>query len=209
MPSRHLRPKERTHSFVSPSNAKGSRGSTSKKPEPEQSFLWTQDVFKQAAHPINVISLREYLVTSHLLDDFLDSATDARIGLNSTYDQKYGPRLSGLAISTSTYIILVRFARLETGTRGSIKAKGTGNQLLQSKILFNLEYENLAFDMERLSTALYLDQKLHISNAIDLQSLRPDLTPRSGMFARNVILGGVHSVEKANVVCLCPRYCSA
>lgn len=116
---------------------------------------------------VTIHETHERDLTAVTLDSFVAAADDSFIGVAAIYGKK--SVLKYLALSTRSSVLVIQ---LGSGTNYPQKQPtGCSTRLVQDKILCNKHLKKLAFDAERVSTALYLDHGLLVHELIDIQSL--------------------------------------
>ena len=143
-----------------------------------------QDIFRHKYPPIYFTTYEEHLLSSESLDTLLESSYSTVLGLSASYNSK--SELSCLAVATDTLVLLIKLP-----TRRSKTARSTVKGALEQRILSNPAYTKLAFDCERLTTALFLDHGYFVNNAIDIESLVvPRTVIRGSIASLQIALGG-------------------
>ncbi|KAK7690914.1 hypothetical protein QCA50_006017 [Cerrena zonata] len=153
-----------------------------------------QDIYKEPYYPVEVISLDENLLTPDYFDLCFDNSNSTTLGISALYGKK--SELSHLAIATDSLVLLIRLV-----TNRSLTHKRHERRVLEDKVLCNPDFEKLAFDAERLATALFLDCGYCINNLVDIQSLLPMKPNRGSTAALQVSLGGQHRLNMKGVMC--------
>ncbi|KAM5535941.1 hypothetical protein V8D89_010381 [Ganoderma adspersum] len=117
------------------------------------------------------IHVQDEVLESHLTQEMLDglfdnTAVPRRVGLAPIYsNSRKGCRLTRLVVSTATKAIVVQFH-----AEGRSGKAYQGRELLKDTILCNEDVTILAFDLAKLTIALFADLGLRILNGVDLQS---------------------------------------
>ena len=142
-----------------------------------------QDIFRHKYPPIYFTTYEEHLLSSEPLDTLLESSYSTVLGLSASYNSK--SELSCLAVATDTLVLLIKLP-----TRRSKTARSTVKGALEQRILSNPAYTKLAFDCERLTTALFLDHGYFVNNTIDIESLVPRNAIRGSIASLQMSLGG-------------------
>ena len=130
---------------------------------PARTYTLRPDLFT-STWAISVTELHDNDLSEAILDLFLATSDDSFVGVAAFYGSKCV--LKDLALSTRSSVLVVRLAP-RTHRQRTTKYP----RLIQTKILGNQNLTKLAFDAERVSTALYLDHGLFINSLVDIQSL--------------------------------------
>lgn len=85
----------------------------------------------------------------------------------------------------------------KTGTHANVESKQRGSRNLQRIFLHN-EQKKFAFDMHKLALALFFDYGLTVTQAVDLQSSRPD--NRRSVSTLIALLGDEAKVNKGAII---------
>lgn len=141
---------------------------------------------------IDVVILQDRDLCETLLDDFL-LTVEGSVGIAATFGRK--SVLSSIAVASES---LALYIRLTDNGRASNK----GRSILRDRILCNPRVTKLSLDMDRLCTSLYLDHRLHITNAVDLQSTLNEIDDRQAFETIMDVLGGEENLNKQDVFSL-------
>lgn len=166
----------------------------------DQPFVLQQNIFKEHHPSLHVIPCHENALSEKVVLDFLRTVDD-HIGLAPTYGSNCS--LASLAFSSSSQVLLVTFSTKSQRGKKKNQRSFPGRDLLRDFILCdtNSARPKVAFKMDRLALALYLDFGLRICDAIDLLSVVIG-AKRQSVAALSQALGGELSLHKANVVAL-------
>lgn len=149
-----------------------------------------QNIFKaHDAEHLDVVVLQDFNITESLIEDFLLAAGDS-VGIAAAFGRKCV--LSAIAVASDTLILYIQMT--------SIRNSKGGRAVLRDRILCSSRISKLAFDMDRISTALYHDHRLHIAHAIDLQSILVKIKSRQAPDTVTSILGGERLLNKPEVL---------
>ncbi|KJA19520.1 hypothetical protein HYPSUDRAFT_892444 [Hypholoma sublateritium FD-334 SS-4] len=141
------------------------------------------EIMVQSCHPNQL---------HNLLPPFTTSVDNNVVGLAAVYGPK--ARLKKLAIASQTRVLIIDMNQFNKH-----------NKNLLTAILCNPAYDKYAFEMDRLSTSLFLDSGLYIASAKDLLELsdREGKCDRHSLGARMFALGGEKILSSANAVNKC------
>lgn len=150
------------------------------------------DIFKAESPVLSTLTIHENNLSGLALRRFLDTSTGSPgiIGLAPTYGTSC--RLAALSLSTASSVLRVAFSKDRKKTSKS--DDWPGRKLLRDFVLCNPAYDKVAFRMDRLVAALWLDVNLGISGAIDLLSCTAD--ERHSIAAFLSVLGGEEMLKK-------------
>lgn len=151
-----------------------------------------QDIFKKVYPPLQVVLIEERRLTTKFLDTFLNSSNSITLGISAIYGKK--SELSFLAIATDSFVLLIQLS-----SNRSLPSRRRHKRALEDSILCNAKYRKLAFDVERLATALYLDHGYRINNTVDIQSLEPRENNRGATATLHESLGEPHRLNMRGV----------
>lgn len=128
----------------------------------------------------------------NLLSAFATSVNNAVVGLAAVYGPK--ARMKKLAIASETQVLII-----------DMNNHNKRNKNLLDNFLCNPAYDKYAFEMDRLSTSLFLDCGLYITGARDLLELsdREGECDRHSLSARMFALGGKNILSSAKAVNKC------
>ncbi|TFK50015.1 hypothetical protein OE88DRAFT_1661507 [Heliocybe sulcata] len=166
----------------------------------DQPFSLTQAVFK-AAHPdINVIPVHINALTERHIAAFIKSRENDFVGVAGAY----GPRcaLVAVAFATPTEVLLVRFSSSEDAAKRQVTRKNRRRStldMLQDALLCHSGMQKLSFNMDRLATSLFLDQRIRLVQGIDIQSAVGPVSCRQDMPLVFKALGGKQTLHASNV----------
>lgn len=106
----------------------------------------------------------ESSLTEEMFNDFFQDCPIPRfVGLAPIYTQRGS--VCRLAIATATKVMIVQFH-----SKGKAKNAYLGREVLNSQLLCSPDVTLLAFDLNKLTIALFHDQDLRILNGVDIQS---------------------------------------
>ncbi|KAK7681870.1 hypothetical protein QCA50_015218 [Cerrena zonata] len=151
-----------------------------------------QDIFKKVYPSLWVIIIEERLLTTEYLDVFLETSCSTPIGLSAFYGKKC--KIYCLAIATANAVLLVHLSMDR-----SMTSKLKRHLVLEKRILCNSGLRKVAFDVEQLATALFLDHGFRMNNTVDIHSLLPRKAARGSPAAAQECLGGQQQVNMEGV----------
>lgn len=167
----------------------------------DEGFLIDPRVFKsETISPYVSVTYRNKL-TNDMINTFLDTVVGGAIGVAASYGSRCV--LNTIAFSSASRILLVQ---LSSSSRCTGKArKGQKNRLtapcsLVEAILCHPDITKYTFKMDKLSTAIYLDLGLRITNGVDILSVAKG--ERHSVEALMSALGGETTLNKAAVTAL-------
>jgi hypothetical protein len=165
-------------------------------------FSLTQTIFKTNHPDAQVVAVHvNDLTEEHLYVPLALAKQDGGVvGLAPSFGS--GEILSTLAIATSSLVLIIKFSETSDGGKGKKKKKAknvnvTGVRLLEQIVLCSHTIVKVAFQMDVVATALYLDRGLHIVNAVDILSLPATTTARHSLAKLMQALGGEGQAYKA------------
>ena len=116
---------------------------------------------------------------ANISDTTFDILTpESAIGLSAIYGKKAA--IVAICLSSRSYAVIVR---LPSGGGKRTGKSRQGFDILTEKILCNRSTQKLAFDAERIATALYHDCNLRVDRLVDIQSLHPAGDKRQSLAA--------------------------
>ncbi|KAI0342846.1 P-loop containing nucleoside triphosphate hydrolase protein [Trametopsis cervina] len=142
--------------------------------------------------------LQETELNAERIRQFLASAAGRPLGVAASY----GPKgvLYSLALSTETRTLHILMQKVSPRSQQRPKRRSPDSRkLLQDEILCNASYHKLAFDAERVTTALFLDHDMHTKGLIDVQSLVLRKSGRQSIGALKTLFEGQIADERAVV----------
>ncbi|CAL1716325.1 unnamed protein product [Somion occarium] len=152
-----------------------------------------QDVFKKTYAPLRITSLKESELSKDVVGQFLTTAVLDSIGLSAVYGKK--GVLTLLALASAGDVLIIHLSGSQQQSRNHSLSP---RQLLQHEILCSTRLSKIAFDFERLSTALFLDCKLLIKDGVDIQSLVPGYRKTTATLLAS--LGGETVLHRKNTL---------
>ena len=152
-------------------------------------------IFKETSPPIPVSYVHENVLYTDptVLSHLLATTEDGAIGLAPVYGSKCV--LTTLAVSTPSQVLVIRLGANKCGKRAIAQSSITGLK----NLLCSPNITKYAFRMDRLSTSLFLDFRLRITNGVDLLSISPQKENRRSFQALMVALGGENVLRRADV----------
>ncbi|KAJ7707593.1 hypothetical protein B0H17DRAFT_522634 [Mycena rosella] len=156
-------------------------------------FSIVQNIFKAPHSPILVTTCPWVGLNRNILCDFLDTA-DGTIGVAPAYGQNCV--LSALAFASTSKVLLVRMPKWEVKLK---TANTQGGELLE-EFIFCASSQKFAFQMDVLSTSLFIDLGLRLCGGVDLLSVATDA--RHSRAAILDSMGGVGYLNARNAISL-------
>ena len=156
-------------------------------------------IFKEISPPIPVSCVHENALYTDptVLSHLLATAEDGAIGLAPVYGSECV--LATLAVSTPSQVLVIRLGANKARRQGKKCGKRATAQSSITGLLCNPEITKYAFRMDRLSTSLFFDFGLRITNGVDLLSISPQKENRRSFQALMVALGGQNVLKRAAV----------
>jgi hypothetical protein len=135
----------------------------------------TQTVFRGQFPAIRVTALDVSALSVHTLDNFLATQPEQRIGVAAEYGAHC--RLTTLAVATPAHVLVIKLGAADQKKgkgKGKNKATNRTNSIVALEdMLCRPEWLQLGFEMDRLSTSLFLDHQIRICGATDAESVCP------------------------------------
>ena len=108
--------------------------------------------------------------------------------------------LKVLALALSDQVIEICMDGQVNGRKAAKDVRRTFRDTLHEKILANVTLDKIGFDMEVIATALFRDHCLHLSSAVDAQTLYSNAKSRTSEAVLLGALGGETILQKDNVL---------
>lgn len=108
--------------------------------------------------------------------------------------------LKVLALALSDQVIEICMDGQVNGRKAAKDVRRTFRDTLHEKILANVTLDKIGFDMEVIATALFRDHCLHLSSAVDAQTLYSNAKSRTSEAVLLGVLGGETILQKDNVL---------
>ncbi|KAJ7158647.1 P-loop containing nucleoside triphosphate hydrolase protein [Mycena filopes] len=161
-------------------------------------FTVFQDIYKCPQPPIRITPYPEHRLTPDIIREFIASAPDGVIGLAPAYGRSC--ILSVLAFASAERVLVVSIDRSPQPKYNNNRP--SGRVLLHDLILCAHTHRKIAFRMDVLATALFLDLGFRIAGGVDLLSAARPGDSRHSLSAMMTVLGGDAGVDKAKVIAL-------
>jgi hypothetical protein len=161
-------------------------------------YEFSQTIFVENFPPISVTSIHEDALKRTILNNFLESIVDGRIGVAPAFGRQRV--LSEIALSSSSQVLVVRLSKGRSNQPAPIGRKNPpkkGRDLLRSAIFCHPSRRKYAFKMDKFAAALLLDLGYHLTLGIDL--LSASNRDRDSLDAILDILGGEKKLHKRAV----------
>lgn len=164
----------------------------------EESFRMEQRILQAPYPPIRVDIYHENTLSRPILETFLETIEDGRVGVAPAYGAKCV--LVAIALSSDSCVLLIRLSTPKKSSKKSQKQPqgkpATGRGLLQ-ELVFGDSTRKYAFKMDKVASSLYLDIGISIQHGIDLLSAVKG--ERRSLDALMNALGGETKLHKAQV----------
>ncbi|KAF9451890.1 hypothetical protein P691DRAFT_662219 [Macrolepiota fuliginosa MF-IS2] len=156
---------------------------------PRSVFSIPQKILPDHEEEITATSVHEDHLSQVVLDQFLRSVVDGKIGLAPTYDSQQV--LVSIAFASQNQVLIVK---LSANSRFATQKR----DLLNKMIFLNSSFQKYAFHMDKLSTSLFYDFSLRIVEAVDILSGSPER--RHLLKTKVLMLGGEPKVDSRSVI---------
>ncbi|KZT19145.1 P-loop containing nucleoside triphosphate hydrolase protein [Neolentinus lepideus HHB14362 ss-1] len=163
----------------------------------DQPFSLRQDIFKASYPLINVVPVHCNVLTESQITTFLQNRENNFLGVAGAYNSRCV--LEAVALATPIEVLVIRFSSPGGSTRRKAKEKRSGVNLLQDTVLCNPVIKKLSFNMDRLTTSMFLDFGIFVAGAIDIQHAVNDQENRHAMAIVFQALGGKETLHASNV----------
>ncbi|KAJ3570489.1 hypothetical protein NP233_g4369 [Leucocoprinus birnbaumii] len=134
---------------------------------PIVSFTFEQTVLPSHKSPTSALFLHLKDLSRRVLNKFLLSAVEGKIGVAPVYGEKR--TLLCLAFATRDQVLVVKVTFKNSDSDLAVERR----KLLETRLLLNPDLLKYAFYMDRLCTSLFLDLSLRIAGAVDILSCYP------------------------------------
>lgn len=151
-------------------------------------FNVVQTIFPGHTEKIIANALYEDQLSQRILDRFLASVVDGKIGLAPTYDEQQ--RLKSIAFASQGQVLIINFS-------AKTRSPSPKRELLMTRVFMDASLKKYAFHMDKLSTSIFLDLSLRMKAAVDILSLLP--RGRYLILTKVLALGGEPKVDKESV----------
>ncbi|KAI0078806.1 hypothetical protein K474DRAFT_1683625 [Panus rudis PR-1116 ss-1] len=154
-------------------------------------------IFRRKCLPLNASVVQARELRQADLDVLLScNIGDNTLGVAALYGSQC--RMVAIALASLDKVLVIRLPSTKDCGKGRSIQKADLSLLQQ--LTCNREIRLLSFDMDRISTALFLDHGVLINEAVDIQSLSPHKAPRDSNERLFATLGGEDSLYKEKVL---------
>ncbi|THH33182.1 hypothetical protein EUX98_g960 [Antrodiella citrinella] len=138
-------------------------------------------------------------VIPQLLASFsAEARVGGAVGVAATFSDK--GKFKTLAFAAADHVVKISLDTMAHNPKGKLRIKKKKAFAAIQKILTDPNLDKIGFDMEKVVAGLYRNHGMHISPAIDLQSMHSRTRPRYSNDVLLGVLGGETTLEKEKVL---------